>query len=212
MVLSRLCLFFIRSVFHPFFVNSSFVVFFVFALLFIFLSSYSLFFFFLMIRRPPRSTRTDTLFPYTTLFRSLWGGILLCAGRTAAAGAVVPHVARRGQPDDDERHLRSHSHDREGGRRLVRARRHQCAGERDGAIVQAIGRGAAPRRSGRDDRHRRRPRDRRDDAKRLAWPRRQGRVKRPPDAQLSRLSRRPTPRHARREGTGAPPRAPLDVR
>src|SRR3546814_1319078 len=27
--------------------------------------------FFLMIRRPPRSTRTDTLFPYTTLFRSV---------------------------------------------------------------------------------------------------------------------------------------------
>src|SRR3546814_10021780 len=27
-------------------------------------------FFFLMIRRPPRSTRTDTLFPYTTLFLS----------------------------------------------------------------------------------------------------------------------------------------------
>src|SRR3546814_13780544 len=27
-------------------------------------------FFFLNIRRPPRSTRTDTLFPYTTLFRS----------------------------------------------------------------------------------------------------------------------------------------------
>src|SRR3546814_9938884 len=29
-----------------------------------------IFVFFLMIRRPPRSTRTDTLFPYTTLFRS----------------------------------------------------------------------------------------------------------------------------------------------
>src|SRR3546814_7859276 len=28
-------------------------------------------FFFLRIRRPPRSTRTDTLFPYTTLFRSM---------------------------------------------------------------------------------------------------------------------------------------------
>src|SRR3546814_17550100 len=28
-------------------------------------------FFLLMIRRPPRSTRTDTLFPYTTLFRSM---------------------------------------------------------------------------------------------------------------------------------------------
>src|SRR3546814_15843044 len=31
----------------------------------------SIFLFFLMIRRPPRSTRTATLFPYTTLFRSL---------------------------------------------------------------------------------------------------------------------------------------------
>src|SRR3546814_17192027 len=31
---------------------------------------FSMGFFFLMIRRPPRSTRTDTLFPYTTLFRS----------------------------------------------------------------------------------------------------------------------------------------------
>src|SRR3546814_20556776 len=30
-------------------------------------------FFFLMIRRPPRSTRTDTLFPYTTLVRSTGG-------------------------------------------------------------------------------------------------------------------------------------------
>src|SRR3546814_14315011 len=29
------------------------------------------FIFFLTIRRPPRSTRTDTLFPYTTLFRSM---------------------------------------------------------------------------------------------------------------------------------------------
>src|SRR3546814_19907343 len=27
---------------------------------------------FLMSRRPPRSTRTDTLFPYTTLFRAYW--------------------------------------------------------------------------------------------------------------------------------------------
>src|SRR3546814_19306722 len=30
--------------------------------------------FFLMIRQPPRSTRTDTLFPYTTLFRSKGAG------------------------------------------------------------------------------------------------------------------------------------------
>src|SRR3546814_18377636 len=34
------------------------------------LYGYSCCMFFVMIRRPPRSTRTDTLFPYTTLFRS----------------------------------------------------------------------------------------------------------------------------------------------
>src|SRR3546814_13406089 len=39
--------------------------------LYLFLCTLSIcFIFFLMIRRPPRSTRTDTLFPYTTLFRS----------------------------------------------------------------------------------------------------------------------------------------------
>src|SRR3546814_14653179 len=43
---------------------------------------YSLIFFFLMIRRPPRSTRTDTLFPYTTLFRSPFTG--------KAVGVVEP--------------------------------------------------------------------------------------------------------------------------
>ena len=32
-----------------------------------------MFFFFLMIRRPPRSTQRTTLFPYTTLFRSVFG-------------------------------------------------------------------------------------------------------------------------------------------
>src|SRR3546814_19077763 len=37
-----------------------------------------------MIRRPPRSTRTDTLFPYTTLFRS--AGRLRCVPGQAAAG------------------------------------------------------------------------------------------------------------------------------
>src|SRR3546814_7905649 len=40
-----------------------------------------------MIRRPPRSTRTDTLFPYTTLFRSMAGGRRRrpCAGRFKAS-------------------------------------------------------------------------------------------------------------------------------
>src|SRR3546814_18484097 len=40
------------------------------------------FVFFLMIRRPPRSTRTDTLFPYTTLFRS--DGYARITGRPAS--------------------------------------------------------------------------------------------------------------------------------
>src|SRR3546814_14272082 len=43
-------------------------------------------FFFLMIRRPPRSTRPDTLFPYTTLFRSAQHK--MAAGRGDAAAAL----------------------------------------------------------------------------------------------------------------------------
>src|SRR3546814_1085263 len=46
--------------------------------------------FFLMIRRPPRSTRTDTLFPYTTLFRS----------RFALAGCLDQRSAGRGATAD----------------------------------------------------------------------------------------------------------------
>src|SRR3546814_3708631 len=40
-----------------------------------------------MIRRPPRSTRTDTLFPYTTLFRSDAGAALRRAAAARGAGA-----------------------------------------------------------------------------------------------------------------------------
>src|SRR3546814_8703596 len=50
-----------------------------------------------MIRRPPRSTRTDTLFPYTTLFRS----------REIAQEVQISHdaVGGRGQEDARDRHL-----------------------------------------------------------------------------------------------------------
>src|SRR3546814_4675524 len=44
-----------------------------------------------MIRRPPRSTRTDTLFPYTTLFRS-------------GAGPEGPTIDPRGRPGHGSRH------------------------------------------------------------------------------------------------------------
>src|SRR3546814_10360550 len=66
--------------------------------------------FFLMLRRPPRSTRTDTLFPYTTLFRShtrsgagiqqdrVWlSGAHQGAGSCLRCRARVPEV-RQGSP------------------------------------------------------------------------------------------------------------------
>src|SRR3546814_2626429 len=47
-----------------------------------------------MIRRPPRSTRTDTLFPYTTLFRSLYG--CPTTVNNVESIAVAPTILRRG--------------------------------------------------------------------------------------------------------------------
>src|SRR3546814_18900326 len=63
--------------------------------------------FFLMLRRPPRSTRTDTLFPYTTLCRSHSLGLVsqycdqlavLYAGERLEAGDVVEVQKRAGHP------------------------------------------------------------------------------------------------------------------
>src|SRR3546814_9408340 len=69
---------------------------------------------FLMIRRPPRSTRTDTRFPYTTLFRSLGrAGPAPDAGRDPRAirpdRAQGPldrarHAALGGSPERSEEH------------------------------------------------------------------------------------------------------------
>src|SRR3546814_14524218 len=53
---------------------------------FLYASTMFIFVFFLMIRRPPRSTRTDTLFPYTTLFRSK----ALAKSPTAVSGWLYP--------------------------------------------------------------------------------------------------------------------------
>src|SRR3546814_1790675 len=50
-----------------------------------------------MIRRPPISTRTDTLFPYTTLFRSLMSlGITACGKNTGSDGAAPSEEAKSG--------------------------------------------------------------------------------------------------------------------
>src|SRR3546814_20198017 len=53
------------------------------------------FIFFLMIRRPPRSTRTDTLFPYTTLFRSADAGVDRLSGVRRRPGEEGGHGAAR---------------------------------------------------------------------------------------------------------------------
>src|SRR3546814_3084580 len=57
-----------------------------------------------MIRRPPRSTRTDTLFPYTTLFRSEGGGFVEAHPALGGRGEIVAieqvgaHAAMRKEP------------------------------------------------------------------------------------------------------------------
>src|SRR3546814_15831226 len=53
-----------------------------------------------MIRRPPRSTRTDTLFPYTTLFRS----------RDLVRGEIEREVERRDEAARPDRHALPHPH------------------------------------------------------------------------------------------------------
>src|SRR3546814_8122042 len=86
-----------------------------------------------MIRRPPRSTRTDTLFPYTTLFRSTsaprtfnpwitndsasWTAMdMMYSGlaRLNAEGAPSPDLAERWEVGEDGReyvfYLRSEEH------------------------------------------------------------------------------------------------------
>src|SRR3546814_16128103 len=69
--------------------------------------------FFLMIRRPPRSTRTDTLFPYTTLFRSVRDGVMddavdhigrFCVGRRVTHFEAAALVDR----DVDEHRAGTH--------------------------------------------------------------------------------------------------------
>src|SRR3546814_682498 len=51
-----------------------------------------------MIRRPPRSTRTDTLFPYTTLFRSIADAVgghlkIICDGGIRRGSHIVKALA-----------------------------------------------------------------------------------------------------------------------
>src|SRR3546814_7869705 len=67
-----------------------------------------------MIRRPPRSTRTDTLFPYTTLFRSVAAGDRLGFRRADLCRVDPPRLAlcrrwagRRGRSEEHTSELQS---------------------------------------------------------------------------------------------------------
>src|SRR3546814_4888208 len=117
-----------------------------------------------MIRRPPRSTRTDTLFPYTTLFRSeraVLSAATGAGGRSrgdAAAGRAAPGGAVRGQPDAARHAAGRRRGDRprpggeadaaDGDLRNVPAAEHLEAGagapDRHGPDERGVGRSAAP--------------------------------------------------------------------
>src|SRR3546814_15118246 len=74
-----------------------------------------------MIRRPPRSTRTDTLFPYTTLFRSelAYGRVRVLDDEARAVGPWDPRLS----PDMLRRMLRAMALTRAYDERMFRAQR-----------------------------------------------------------------------------------------
>src|SRR3546814_2770111 len=94
------------------------------------------FFFFLMIRRPPRSTRTDTLFPYTTLFRSA-----ASRDRIGGAGHAVAAHGVGADLEADPRGLRRHQ-DRavegEAGDQLRLRRREVLAEQRAHGVADEV--------------------------------------------------------------------------
>src|SRR3546814_6981025 len=99
--------------------------------------------FFLMIRRPPRSTRTDTLFPYTTLFRS--AGPLGGGGVPFHLGGDFD-VLRSARGCEDLRAVPAHDTPRLG--RIACVLHHGGAGP----AGHRAGR-ARPRRAGRSEEH-----------------------------------------------------------
>src|SRR3546814_10759668 len=88
-----------------------------------------------MIRRPPRSTRTDTLFPYTTLFRSCRGAGL--RRELAEAGRPQHDHGARPAPQEGRRE------GRDAGREGLQGRRAQRRRGRGSQLPQGIRRGEA---------------------------------------------------------------------
>src|SRR3546814_2216472 len=81
-----------------------------------------------MIRRPPKSTRTDTLFPYTTLFRSRLRR--RAHGCRSTAGAERDHVAvAEGRPQRRAQHVALRADAQRAGRAFHRGLRRQRSEE-----------------------------------------------------------------------------------
>src|SRR3546814_6953128 len=87
-----------------------------------------------MIRRPPRSTRTDTLFPYTTLFRSLFADRKTVAERRVAVLRQRGSRRGQGQRGQSGREMRTSSHHQSPKHKHERAVPARC---RQGAVFIA---------------------------------------------------------------------------
>src|SRR3546814_7107765 len=89
----------------------------------------NVFFFFLMIPRPPKSTRTDTLFPYTTLFRSV---------TDRARPRSLLHRRRLLVEPRGKRAVGSHPPARVGGRQPADTRRDRRRSEEHTSELQSL--------------------------------------------------------------------------
>src|SRR3546814_18816796 len=90
-----------------------------------------------MIRRPPRSTRTDTLFPYTTLFRSpLATGAV--GRRSGAVGYLPDRLPAVAGDVDAQRADRGRIFDRTAAMRVFRPRRIEPAAHHRRARARAV--------------------------------------------------------------------------
>src|SRR3546814_5173481 len=87
-----------------------------------------------MIRRPPRSTRTDTLFPYTTRFRSKLAALGERMQAASEASAKAEAARRRANPDDSG----ARGDDPQANAEAMGAMMGAMFGDEDGKVVESL--------------------------------------------------------------------------